>query len=184
MSGSIVLCGFMGCGKTTVGRRAAKLLKWEFYDLDQCIEEQAGMTVSEIFDRYGEEAFRKMETQAAKELSQKSGAVIACGGGTVLFPQNVEAFHQNGGTVIFLDVPLTVLQKRLKNDTKRPLLQKPNRDEVMAELYHRRIPLYRSAADLTVKASAPFWVVAKKVAAIGRGPVKESVEKQKNLDKK
>lgn len=174
MNGSIVLCGFMGCGKTTVGKRAAKLLKWDFYDLDLYIEEKEGLTVSEIFEKYGEEGFRKMETQAAKELSQKGGAVIACGGGTVLFPQNVEAFHQNGSVIILLDAPLAVLQERLKHDKKRPLLQKPNRNQVIADLYRQRIPLYRSAADLTVKADPPFWVVAKKVAAISREPAKGS----------
>lgn len=172
MNGSIVLCGFMGCGKTTVGKRAAKLLKWDFYDLDLYIEEKAGLTVSEIFDQYGEEGFRKMENQAAKELSQKGGAVIACGGGTVLFPQNVEAFHQNGSVIILLDAPLNVLQERLKHDKNRPLLQKPNREQVITELYRKRIPLYRFAADITVKASAPFWIVAKKVAAIGQDRLK------------
>lgn len=180
MSGSIVLCGFMGCGKTTVGRRAAKLLKWDFYDLDFFIEEKAGLTVAEIFQNYGEEGFREMETQAAKEISQKGNAVIACGGGTVLFSQNVEAFHQNGGTIILLDAPLAVLQERLKHDKKRPLLQKPNRNEVIANLYRERLPLYRAAADLEIKAGAPFWIVAKKVAAVGRA---SPGEKWKNLDK-
>ncbi len=168
MSGSIVLCGFMGCGKTTVGRRTAKLLKWDFYDLDLYIEEKAGMTVSEIFGRCGEEAFREMETQAARELSQKGGVVIACGGGTVLFPRNVEAFHQSGSTIVLLDTPLPVLQKRLKHDETRPLIQKPNRQEIIEELYRKRMPLYRTAADVEVKAGAPFWIVAKEVAALGQ----------------
>ena len=173
MSGSIILCGFMGCGKTTVGKRAAKLLKWDFYDLDLYIEEKTGLTVAEIFERQGETEFRRLETEAAAELSEKGKAVIACGGGTVLFSQNVEAFHQNSGTIVLLDVPLDILQKRLENDTKRPLLQKPNRDEVIAGLYRERLPLYRAASDLTLKASAPFWIVAKKVAAIGRESLKK-----------
>lgn len=173
MSGSIILCGFMGCGKTTVGKRAAKLLKWDFYDFDFYIEEKTGLTVAEIFEQRGEAEFRRLETEAAAELSGKGSAVIACGGGTVLFPQNVEAFHQNGGTIILLDVPLDILQKRLENDTKRPLLQKPNRQEVIAGLYHKRLPLYRAASDLTLKASAPFWIVARKVAAIGRESLKK-----------
>ena len=91
--GNIILCGFMGCGKTSVGRRAAELTGRELCDLDRYIEERAGMTVSEIFDRYGEEGFRRLERQAAREVAGTPGLIIASGGGTVLSPANVEAFH-------------------------------------------------------------------------------------------
>ena len=167
MAGNIVLCGFMGCGKTTVGKRAAKLMKRSFCDLDQYIEQKAGMTVSEIFARQGEAAFRQMENEAVREISKTGDMVVACGGGTVLRPENVEAFHENGSLILLLDVPLPVLQERLKTDTTRPLLQKPDRNRVIADLYRQRIGKYRRAADVTVRATAPFWIVAKKVAAIG-----------------
>ena len=162
-----MLCGFMGCGKTTVGKRAAKLMKRGFCDLDQYIEQKAGMTVSEIFAQQGEETFRQMEQEAVREISKAGDMVVACGGGTVLRPENVAAFHENGSLILFLDVPLRVLQERLKNDTTRPLLQKPDRNRVIADLYRQRIDKYRQAADVTVRAAAPFWVVAKKVAAMG-----------------
>lgn len=166
MNGNIVLCGFMGCGKTTVGKRLARLLNRKFCDLDQYIEKKEGMTVSEIFAQYGEEGFRQRETQAVEEISEKGEMIVACGGGTVLFPQNVDAFHENGSTILLLYVPLAILQERLKNDKKRPLLQKPNRRRVVADLYKQRIPQYRAAADLTVRATAPAWVVAKRIAAM------------------
>lgn len=167
MKGSIVLCGFMGCGKTSVGKRAAKLMKLTFCDLDHYIEEKAGLTVSEIFAQYGEEAFRKMEAEAAAEVSKAGGMVVACGGGTVLNPKNVTAFHENGSLILLLDTPLSILQERLKNDKNRPLLQKPNRRQVISKLYRQRIPLYRAAADVRIRSAGPVWVVAKKVAVVG-----------------
>lgn len=166
MSENIVLCGFMGCGKTTIGKRLAKLMNRDFYDLDKYIESKEGMTVSKIFEEFGEEGFRERETQAVREISQKGGAIIACGGGTVLFQKNVEEFHAHGGVILLLYVPLVMLQERLKNDKKRPLLQKPNRRQVISDLYKQRISQYRLAADITVRATAPIWVVAEKIAAM------------------
>lgn len=164
MDENIVLCGFMGCGKTTIGKKLAKLMNREFYDLDKYIEQKEGMTVSEIFAQHGEEGFRQRETQAVREISQKGNAVVACGGGTVLFRQNVEEFHAHNSVILLLYVPLVMLQDRLKNDKKRPLLQKPNRNQVIADLYKQRISLYRSAADITVRATAPVQVVVKRIA--------------------
>ena len=165
--GNIVLCGFMGCGKTSVGRRAAKLLGRKFCDLDQFIEKAEGMTVAQIFERYGEAGFREREARAVEQTAKEGGMVVASGGGTVLFPRNVELFHRNGSTIVFLDVPLAALQERLKNDKKRPLLQKPNRRQVIEELYRQRCPQYRAAADLVVDGGAPAVVVARRVADLG-----------------
>lgn len=163
---SIILCGFMGCGKTSVGKRAAGLMDRIFCDLDHYIEEKAGMTVSEIFERQGEAAFRKMETEAAAEVSGMDGMIIATGGGTVLAPRNVDIFHENSGIIVFLEVPVPVLTERLKNDTQRPLLQKPDREKVIAELVEKRYPLYRAAADYTVDGSPSPWIVAKHIALL------------------
>lgn len=164
MKGNIVLCGFMGCGKTSVGRRAAKLLGRRFCDLDQYIEKKEGMTVAQIFERYGEAGFRQREARAVEEVARQGNMVVACGGGTVLFPGNLDLFHQSRGTILFLDVPLAALQERLKNDRKRPLLQKPDRRRVIAQLYAERCPKYRAAADVTVDAGAPAVVVARRIA--------------------
>lgn len=166
MEGNMILCGFMGCGKTSVGRRAAKLLGREFCDLDLYIEERAGMSVSEIFARQGEAGFRRWEAQAVREVAGRPGLVIASGGGTVLSQENVDAFHKEGGVVVFLDAPLAALQERLKNDKRRPLLQVPDRRRVIAELFAKRAPLYRAAADVTVDAGAPPVTVARRVAEL------------------
>lgn len=166
MRGNIVLCGFMGCGKTSVGRRAAELMDRELCDLDSYIEKKAGMTVSEIFAKYGEAGFRQREREAVGEVAGTPGLIIASGGGTVLSGANVEAFHRAGGLIVFLDAPLAALQERLKNDTRRPLLQVPDRRRVIEELFNKRIPLYRAAADVTVDAGAPPVTVAKRVARL------------------
>ena len=108
MKENLILCGFMGCGKTTVGKRLAAATGREFIDMDRFIENQAGMTVSEIFAAQGEGAFRQMETEAARSLSAREGLVIASGGGTVLNPENVRLFRKTG-KILLLDVPLSAL---------------------------------------------------------------------------
>lgn len=167
-NGNIILCGFMGCGKTSVGKRAAKLLGRKFIDLDQYVEEKAGMTVTEIFAQFGEEGFREREAKAVEEVAKRRNLIVASGGGTVLKGANVAAFHENGGVVLYLDAPLAALQERLKRDKKRPLLQVPDRRAVISELHAKRSPLYQAAADLTVDAGAPPITVAKRVAAAYR----------------
>ena len=166
--GNIVLCGFMGCGKSSIGRRAAALLDREFCDLDIYIEKKEGMTVAEIFAKYGEEGFRQRESRAVEEVARRPGLVVASGGGTVLSPRNVDAFHAKGCLIVFLDAPLPALQERLKNDRRRPLLQVPDRRRVIEELHGKRVPLYRAASDLVVDAGAPPVIVARRVVqAVG-----------------
>lgn len=146
---NIVLCGFMGCGKSTVGKNIARKTGKQFLDMDTYIEEKAGMSVSEIFEKYGESGFRDMEHEACKELSEKSGYIIASGGGAFTFSRNAEIF-KGKDTIVLLDVPLDVIKFRLRNDKTRPLLQKPDKDKVMQALYEKRLPLYTSAADIVV----------------------------------
>ena len=146
---NIVLCGFMGCGKSTVGRNIARKTGKKFLDMDTYIEKKAEMTVSEIFDKYGESTFRDMEHEACKELSEMQDLVIASGGGAFTFERNVEVFRGKD-TIVLLDVPLGVIKYRLRNDKTRPLLQRPDRDKAMQELYDKRLPLYKSAADIIV----------------------------------
>lgn len=165
LTGNIVLCGFMGCGKTSVGKRVAKLLDRQFCDLDHYIEKKAGMTVTEIFAKEGEAGFRAREAQAVEEVAAQKSLVIASGGGTVLTQKNVDCFHRYGAKILFLDVPVAALQERLKNDKRRPLLQRPDRREFIASLWEQRCPLYRAAADLVIDGGAPAVVVARRVAA-------------------
>ena len=154
-SGNIVLSGFMGSGKTTVGRRLAAALDMQFVDMDLYIEKKTGMTVKEIFAEYGELHFRALETETVKELAQSNHFVIATGGGTLMQPQNVEGFHQGGGTIYYLDVPLAALQERLKNDKRRPLLQTPDRRAVIERLLNERRPKYLASADVSSTPARP-----------------------------
>lgn len=162
MKQNLILCGFMGCGKSTIGRRLASLSGRELVDMDAFIEKEQSMTIPEIFAQQGEAAFRAMETDAARVLSQRQGLVIACGGGTVLNPENVALLKQSG-VILLLDVPLPALQERLKNDIQRPLLQRPDRQTFIETLHAQRMPLYRQAADLTVPAGAPSQIVARSI---------------------
>ncbi len=146
---NIVLCGFMGCGKSTVGKNLARKTGKKFIDMDSYIEKKAGMTVTEIFDKFGEKGFREMEHEACKELSNMKDLVIASGGGAFTFKRNVEVF-KGKDIIVLLDVPVETIKYRLRHDKTRPLLQKPDRDRVMQELYRSRMPVYRSAADVVV----------------------------------
>ena len=155
MRGNIVLSGFMGCGKSTIGRRLAAALGMKFVDMDRYIEEKAGLKVREIFEQYGEAHFRALETETVRALAAGEDCVVATGGGTLMRPENVEAFHAGGGTIYFLDVPLAALQERLKNDKRRPLLQVPDRRAVIERLLNERRPQYLASADVVVDAGAP-----------------------------
>ena len=164
MKGNIVLCGFMGSGKTSIGKRLAARTGMKFIDMDDYIQEKHNKKISDIFRDEGEEAFRQMETEAVRDLSQHSGYIIASGGGTVLRQENVDLFHQGGSRIVLLDTPLTALFERLKNDTQRPLLQVENRREVIETLYNKRIPLYKAAADVVFFAGHPANYAAKILA--------------------
>ncbi len=147
---NIILCGFMGCGKTTVGRNIARKTGRRFIDMDRYIEEKAGMTVSDIFAQFGEEGFRNREHEACRELAQMNGVIVASGGGALTFERNVAVF-KGVDTIVLLDVPLGTIAERLRSDVRRPLLQRPDKEKVMAELYEKRMPLYLAAADVVVK---------------------------------
>lgn len=182
LSGNIVLSGFMGCGKSTIGRQLAAAMNMKFVDMDRYIEKKEGMTVSEIFAEKGEAYFRALETETVRELSESRAYVIATGGGTLMRSENVEEFHRGGGVIYFLDVPLAALQERLKNDKRRPLLQTPDRRAVVERLLNERKPQYLASADVVVDAGAPTVVVVERICALrGRTPEKRSDAKPKRF---
>ena len=164
---NIILCGFMGCGKSSVGRKLAHISGREFVDTDRYIEEKTGMTVAEIFEQKGEAGFRKIETEVCGELSERDNLIIAAGGGTLTIPENVEILRQ-GGKIVFLDVSYENLCERLSRDTRRPLLQVENRNEVIRELLDKRLPLYRKAASIHVNGNFNSSVVANNILNIIR----------------
>lgn len=143
----IYLTGFMGSGKTTVGRRLAARLGAPFLDLDHEVESRAGMTVREIFERNGEPAFRQMEAEALRGTLALPDVVVATGGGTMVFEGNYRLLRASGLTV-WLNPAFATIVSRIGGlgKTDRPLF----RDEVQAlALYRERLPAYRRS-DLTV----------------------------------
>jgi shikimate kinase len=145
---NIFLMGFMGAGKTTVGKILAKKLKLTFIDLDEVIEKELNLTIQEIFSRYGEDFFRDAETKALRSIADKDRYVVATGGGVVLRKENWQIMIANGITV-YLRAPAEVLWTRVRNNTSRPLLQVENPFERLCELFTQRIPQYEKA-DLIV----------------------------------
>ena len=167
MGKNIILCGFMGSGKTRIGKLLKKKTGRTFVDIDNYIVAREGMPVSKIFERHGEEYFRQKEYEAVKQLSAKEDLIIACGGGTVLQKRNVQAFRRGKGVIVFLNVPVSVLQDRLKGDKKRPLLQTGDRNQIIKKLYRERYPKYKAAADISVYAALPAQIVAEGILLKG-----------------
>jgi shikimate kinase len=149
----IYLIGMMGAGKTTVGKRLARLLGLLFVDLDQHIEKVTGVSVATIFEIEGENGFRQRETQALMQLARMQNIVIATGGGAVLNPLN-RACMQASGFVVYLHAPPDLLYARTRHDKSRPLLQVADPLGRIASLVEKRDPLYREIADLVVESSA------------------------------
>ena len=154
----------MGCGKTTVGRLLAEKNGYRFVDMDEYIETQAKMTVSAIFEQFGEADFRRREREACIALAKEEGLIIATGGGALTFAQNVEALSATGCIILLSVTPETVLA-RLDGDTTRPLLLRPDKEEAIRTLFASRLPLYQKAAHVEVDGNADASQVADTVLA-------------------
>ena len=152
MNSNIVLIGFMGCGKSSIGRRLANRLGHEFIDSDELIVSQAGRSISEIFAEEGEERFRERETLSLRGLLETPHIVLATGGGAVLREENRMLLHRIG-KVVWLHADAETLFDRASRSRKRPLLDVENPRSVFHALLESRMPVYQSAADLQVIAS-------------------------------
>jgi shikimate kinase len=150
---TIILIGFMGTGKSSVGRRLAQIIGCPRFDTDQMIATALGMPITKIFARLGEERFREEETAVLEKLDAAQPSIIVTGGGVVLRAKNIERLRELG-TVVCLTADLPTLLKRLARRSHRPLLQTENRVETVQTLLLEREPLYREAADFTVDTSS------------------------------
>ena len=147
---NIVLVGPMGSGKTTVGRRLADELGCDFFDSDHEIIDKTGVSIEHIFDIEGEKGFRNREAQILSELSQKTGAVIATGGGIVLRSEN-RALLQQSGIVVYLASSIEQLLQRTSKSKNRPILEKSlDREKTIRDILSAREAYYREVSDLEV----------------------------------
>ncbi|ADU29945.1 shikimate kinase [Evansella cellulosilytica] len=138
---NIYLIGFMGAGKTTIGQLLAKEAGAPFIDLDELISEKSQLSIPDIFEQFGEDGFRRRETEALKSC-HRNGTIIATGGGIVERRENIEIM-KNSGTIVFLDVPFEKIYERIQDDPNRPIT-KFGRD-ALKERYTKRLPLYKEA---------------------------------------
>ncbi|WP_051569086.1 shikimate kinase [Alkaliphilus transvaalensis] len=146
---NLVLIGFMGTGKTTVGNQLASMLDMNLLDMDSIIEERLGLSISEYFQLKGEPAFRQLEKELVKEVSSHSNTIISCGGGVVLQDENIDNLRTNGKLILLWASEETIYH-RLKDDETRPLLKINNPLNSIKELLEKRDSLYKSAADLVI----------------------------------
>ena len=167
----IVLTGFMGSGKTTVGRLLAELLGLSFIDLDNEIERICGCEISEIFARDGEDAFRKIETDVYREYLKRPGSlVIAAGGGLITREENRRLTEELSALNVFLDAPIELLWERIKEYRSRPLAGGPDEPESerfmrVARLFEARLPEYKKHGDVIISADREPEQIARDVAA-------------------
>ena len=146
----IFLIGMMGVGKSTVGLALAKMLDYEFVDLDAVIAKNTELSISQIFEQFGEAEFRNIEKRILKE-NIRENAVIATGGGSVINAENRELMEKTENKkVIWLKAPPSVIAKRLNEDVTRPLLKGKNIVEQIAELLKIREEMYGAVADVVL----------------------------------
>lgn len=149
---NIFLVGPMGAGKTTVGRRLARLRDMQFVDSDHELEQRTGVDIPVIFEYEGEAGFRKREARMLEELTARTGIVLATGGGIVLDPAN-RGLLQSRGSVVFLRATVEQQLERTRHSRNRPLLDTDDRRARLESLATERDPLYQAVADLIIATS-------------------------------
>lgn len=164
---NVALYGFMGVGKSTVGKILSERLSYGFVDMDEMIERQAGMKINDIFAAEGEKGFRALERKVVMEVAGKDRHVIACGGGAVLDPENAEALSRNS-VLVLLTASIDEIVERTRGSDERPLL---NVDDARAEaeaLLRERMPRYLEAADMVIDTTgaSPTQLAAEMEAAL------------------
>ncbi len=153
MKTNIALIGFMGVGKTAVGKALAEKLGKSFVELDLLIERRVGKSIADIFQQDGEAAFRELEIEVTEEISKDKNLVIACGGGIVLNKINIERLRKNTRMVYLTASPGVILERVANEEGQRPLLEVDNPTLAIGEMLSFRKPFYERAADIRIDTS-------------------------------
>lgn len=156
---NLALIGFMGTGKSSVGRQVAEALQFAFVDTDALIEERTGRTISDIFERDGEPAFREWEHRVVEELAEGENTVIATGGGLPVNPANLESLKTHA-LVVWLWTSAETIYQRVRAHSHRPLLNGPDPLQKIQQLLVLREPYYRQADVLVNTEQRPLRAVA------------------------
>lgn len=146
---NIFLIGFMGTGKSTIAGGLKDMLGMERVEMDQMIVEEQGMPISEIFDKYGEDYFRDIESRTLIELQKRKRTIVSCGGGVVVREENITHMKKSGCIVLLTAEPETV-HERVKDSNERPILNSNMSVEHIRSLMDKRKKLYEAAADFTI----------------------------------
>lgn len=146
---NIVLIGFMGAGKSTIAGMMHEAFSMEVIEMDQVIADQQGMSIPEIFEKYGEEYFRDLETNLLIDMQARQNVIISCGGGVALRERNVKEMKRNGKVVFLTASPETILE-RVRDDDDRPLLNGHKNVEYISRMMKTRRPKYEAAADFII----------------------------------
>ena len=147
---NIVLIGFMGAGKSTISDFLKNVFAMDVVEMDQIIAQRQGMSISDIFETYGEQYFRDLETNLLIEMQSRSNVVISCGGGTPMRECNVVEMKKNGRVVLLTAKPETILD-RVKNNHDRPLIENNKTVPFIADLMEKRRAKYEAAADIIIE---------------------------------
>lgn len=149
MSANLFLIGFMGSGKSTVAAKLKNRTHKKLIEMDETIVSNQGMSINEIFEKYGEAHFREIESELVKEISSEGDCIVSCGGGVVIKPENIEEMKKNGKIVFLSATPETIFE-RVRYSTNRPILNGHMNVEYIAELMEKRRTLYEAAADVVI----------------------------------
>lgn len=149
LKNNIFFVGFMGVGKTTVSEYLSTILNRSKIEVDKYIEEKENMTISDMFEKHGEDYFRNCETNVLKELKNESNKIVSCGGGIVLRDENIELMKEQGQIVLLTASPQTVYE-RVKTSEERPILKNNMNVEFIESLMKKREEKYLKTADIII----------------------------------
>lgn len=147
---NIFLIGFMGAGKSTVAKELKKMLDMPLVEMDARIVEEQGMSINEIFDKFGESHFRDIESKLVRDIGVEGNTIVSCGGGVVVRDENVVEMKKSGKIVFLTATPETIYD-RVKDGNDRPILNGNMNVEFIKGLMEKRRALYEAAADITIE---------------------------------